>query len=164
MLKSLYIVVRFLIVICAVAHFLCSCSCNYHLDKAKAKCGYTIERDTVTVKDTVTVPGSQMDTVFKFVPGASHDTVIIREGAQTYKFFYNNRDSTVFLDGAVKTVTVPVEVKVPVEKTVIKESLVGEFKWPLTLLAALVIFLVFFFKRSAGNSVTIKTEKSPTNE
>jgi hypothetical protein len=42
-----------------------SCTCDYHLRKAKSKCGYAVKTDTIYRKDTVFVNRVTKDTVFK---------------------------------------------------------------------------------------------------
>lgn len=116
--------------------FISSCGCNYHLKKARGKCGYT--SDTVYKTIEVVVDKVETDTVFKH-SYTSKDTVIIKEGRLTMKYFYNTHDSTVYLTGKCDTVKVPVNVPVVVHKY--KMSLpwwVIALKWMLFVLAAIV--------------------------
>lgn len=83
--------------------FVQSCSCNYHLKKVKAKCGISSLTDTLWVKDTTFIDRVTKDTLFKYY---TRDTVIVREGRLTMKYFYNSHDSTVYLNGRCDTVFV----------------------------------------------------------
>jgi len=96
---------------------LSSCTCNYHLNRAKLKCGYSFKSDTVFKKDTVLINSVQTHTVFHY---NQKDTVIVKEGRLTMKYFYN--DSTVYLAGKCDTVFVVKDVPVVVNQTEVKES------------------------------------------
>ncbi len=89
--------------------FLGSCTCNYHIKKVKGKCG--IYSDTVYVTKETIVPKVERDTVFNYF---QKDTVIIREGRLTMRYFYNNTDSTVYLQGECDTIKVVQKVPVAV--------------------------------------------------
>ena len=106
--------------------FLSSCSCEYYLNKAKSKCGFTTKTDTVYKKDSVFVDRVTKDTLFKYF---QRDTVIVREGRLTMKYYYNSHDSTVYLNGKCDTVKIVREIPVQVNTTEIKESYTAYFKW-----------------------------------
>lgn len=93
-----------------------SCSCEWHLKKLESKCG-KFTSDTLTVHDTLVTTEVKKDTVFKYF---QRDTVIIREGKLTMKYFYNRHDSTVFQWGKCASDTIIKEIKVPYEKASIK--------------------------------------------
>jgi len=115
---------------------LTGCGCEYHLRKARAKCGVTTE--TITVHDTITVNSVSTDTLFKFYH-TQKDTTIIREGRLTMKYYYNTKDSTVFLSGKCDTI------RVPYEKTIIKNNYhesIGKWYWFLIILVGLIFVIL----------------------
>lgn len=114
---------------------LSSCTCNYHLNRAKLKCGYSFKSDTVFKKDTVLISSVQTHTVFHY---NQKDTVIVKEGRLTMKYFYN--DSTVYLAGKCDTVFVVKDIPVVVNKTEVKES---NF---LHLWVIIVVLFIIIFK------------------
>jgi len=117
--------------------FLSSCSCEYYLNKAKSKCGFTTKTDTVYKKDSVFVDRVTKDTLFKYF---QKDTVIVREGRLTMKYYYNSHDSTVYLNGKCDTIKIIREIPVQVNTTEIKESYTAYFKWiAIILLCGVVI-------------------------
>jgi hypothetical protein len=119
--------------------FLASCSCDYHLTKARSKCGITKLTDTIYKKDSVFVDRIKKDTAFYF---NQTDTVIIREGRLTMKYFY--RDSTVYLSGTCDTIKIIREVPVIVNTTELKTNWWdGLFSW--TNLLVMFIFLAFLY-------------------
>lgn len=111
-----------------------SCTCDYHLRKAKIKCGYSLKTDTIYRNDTTFVNRVQKDTVFNFY---SRDTVVVKEGRLTMEYFYNTHDSTVYLKGQCDTIRIIKEVPILVNTTEIKASYLSYFKW-----AALILVLV----------------------
>ena len=121
--------------------FLSSCSCEWYLNKAKDKCGFSFKSDTIYRKDSILIDRVAKDTVFKYF---SRDTVVVREGRLTMKYFYNSHDSTVYLNGKCDTIKVVKEVPVVVNNTEIKESYTAYFKWIAIILlcSALILYLV----------------------
>lgn len=110
--------------------FLASCSCEYHLKKAKAKCSLNQLTDTIWKRDSIFVDRVHKDTAFYY---NQTDTVIIKEGRLTMKYFY--RDSTVFLSGTCDTIKIIKEVPVIVNKTELKDT--WNIKWYLLLIVVL---------------------------
>jgi hypothetical protein len=110
--------------------FLASCSCDYHLKKAKAKCSLDQLTDTIWKRDSVFVDRVKKDTAFYY---NQTDTVIIKEGRLTMKYFY--RDSTVYLSGTCDTIKIIKEVPVIVNKTELNDT--WDLKWYLLLIILL---------------------------
>jgi hypothetical protein len=110
--------------------FLASCSCEYHLKKAKAKCSLDQLTDTIWKRDSIFVDRVKKDTAFYY---NQTDTVIIKEGRLTMKYFY--RDSTVFLSGTCDTIKIIKEVPVMVNKTELNDT--WDLKWYLLLIVIL---------------------------
>lgn len=119
---------------------LSSCTCNYHLNRAKLKCGYSFKSDTVYKKDTVLISSVQTHTVFHY---NQKDTVIVKEGRLIMKYFYN--DSTVYLAGKCDTVFVVKDVPVVVNKTEIKESNFI-YLWVIIIVLFIIIFKLLWKK------------------
>jgi len=115
-----------------IIFLLSSCGCNYHLKRAEAKCGKTVFKDTIHVFDTVRINSVSTFTVFE---NNRTDTVIIREGRLTMKYFY--KDSLVYLSGKCDTIFLNRVIKVPYEKTVLNFSV---WSWIHTNLIWILIF------------------------
>jgi len=95
--------------ICVITSLMASCGCEYRLKKARQKCGFTTE--TTIVHDTININKVETDTLFKFYH-TQKDTTIIRQGRLEMRYFYNTKDSTIFLSGKCDSL------KVIVEKTI----------------------------------------------
>ena len=119
---------------------LSGCTCNYHLNRAKLKCGYSFKSDTVFKKDTVLISSIQTHTVFHY---NQKDTVIVKEGRLTMKYFYN--DSTVYLSGKCDTVFVVKDIPVVVNKTEVKESNFLHL-WVIIVVLFIIIFKLLWKK------------------
>ena len=114
---------------------LSSCSCEYHYGKLKKKCG--IVKDTILVHDTIITNLVSRDTVFKYY---SRDTVVVREGKLTMKYFYNSHDSTVYLNGRCAPDTIIREIRVPFDKFEVKPDYYPNWlKWSVITLLSLII-------------------------
>jgi hypothetical protein len=124
---------------------LSSCSCEFHLDKVQKKCGINSFTDTLTVHDTIIVPSVRKDTVFHLL---QKDTVIVEKGKLTMKYFYNTKDSTVYLKGDCKTDTIIKSIKVPYTKQEIVYSIWNSYKWWIIgfIALCLLIILIMAFK------------------
>lgn len=108
-----------------------SCSCNYYLRKAGSKCGGRVVTDTLVVRDTVRVSSVVKDTVFSSGVG---DTVYIEKDRLKIKYVRLGGDS-VYVWGKCDTLKIPVEVRVPYEKVVMKT---GNNWWWLVVLAFVI--------------------------
>ena len=123
--------------------FLSSCSCDWHLQRAEAKCGH-VQKDTLFVHDTIVTKMVTKDTIFKYFV---KDSVIVREGKLIMKYYYNSHDSTVYLQGKCISDTIIKEIKVPYEKTVIKtEYFPSWLKWVGCIIGVLFILLIIYKK------------------
>lgn len=122
--------------------FVQSCGCNYHLKKVNAKCGLTSLTDTVWVKDTTFIDRVTKDTLFKYF---SRDTVIVREGRLTMKYFYNSHDSTVYLNGRCDTVFVIKDRPLSVTNNEFKPEPVWQ-KWLGWILFGVVLLTIFLLR------------------
>lgn len=123
--------------------FLNSCSCDWHLQRAEAKCG-KLSNDTITVHDTIVTKMVTSDTVFKYFV---KDSVIVREGKLIMKYYYNSHDSTVYLQGKCISDTIIKEIKVPYEKTVVKVDYFPDWlKWVGGIIGVLFVLLIIYKK------------------
>jgi len=118
------------------------------MSKLKKKCSYVLEKDTVLVHDTFIVSQIKKDTIFKF-QYFQKDTVIIKEGRLTMKYFYNTIDSTVYLSGKCDTVKIIREIPFPIEKTIFKYDFLNSNKFFLlvAMLLAILILIVYLFTK-----------------
>lgn len=108
------------------------CGCNYHMKKIRGKCEF--KSDTVRIVDTITIHSSSVDTLFHF--NSTSDTIVLRENGVIVKYFYNTKDSTVYLKGERE------EVKVPYVKTVIKNVYRTDLPWWVNWLKKFLFVIV----------------------
>lgn len=125
-----------------ISLFFASCSCNYHLKKVQSKCGYTTKTDTLTLHDTITTERTIKDTLFKY----SSDTVVLKQNNLTVKYFYNTKDSTIYLQGKCDTIIKVVTKKVPIVTNVYKPNFWDSNKW-LILVLLIAIITVLALKK-----------------
>lgn len=120
-----------------------SCTCERKLDKVLKKCPELLVNDTIKIRDTIVINGVQKDTIFNYLV---KDTVIIREGGLTMKYFYNTHDSTVYLSGKCDTIYIPYTKDIPVNQ-IINEDNKG-FNWWMVCAIGLAILLIFLIVKS----------------
>ncbi len=123
-----------------------SCACDYHMGKIRKKCPSILEKDTIRVHDTIRISSVERDSSFYYM---QKDTVIIKEGRLTMKYFYNTTDSTVYLSGKCDTIRVVREIQIPVERTIFKYDFLGsnKFLFSIILLLVCLILIVYLFKK-----------------
>lgn len=119
-----------------------SCSASWHLRKAQIKDPSLFNTNTVRVVDTITVEVPKLQAVFKY----KHDTVRITKDSVRIKYFYNTKDSTVFVeadcpDNKVVTNTVTNTKTIKVLPTFWQKAAYG-FK---SLLILLIVIIVGWF-------------------
>lgn len=129
-----------LIIITALLAF--SCTCEQKLNRLVKKCPSLIKGDTITIHDTIVVNGVQKDTIFHYL---QKDTVIIKEGGLTMRYYYNTHDSTIYLSGKCDTVFVPVKYEIPTN-TIISED--SGFNWWIVSSIGLALLIIFLIVRS----------------
>lgn len=117
-----------------------SCDCNYHLKRAKKKCAITLLSDTIYTHDTTFIQSVKKDTAFFY---KQSDTVLIREGRLTMKYFYNTKDSTVYINGKCDTVFVIKKIPTVINTTELNPGL-GWRDWLLYGILAAVLLAVLF--------------------
>lgn len=120
-----------------------SCTCERKLDKVLKKCPELLVNDTIKIRDTIVINGVQKDTIFNYLV---KDTVIIREGGLTMKYFYNTHDSTVYLSGKCDTIYIPYTKDIPVNQIINEDS--KGFNWWMVCAIGLSILLIFLIVKS----------------
>lgn len=121
-----------------------SCGCNYHMNKVKSKCGFTTKVDTLTLHDTITTERTIKDTLFKH----SRDTVVLKQNNLTVKYFYNTKDSTIYLQGKCDTVIKVITKKIPINTTIYKPNFFNDNKiFLLLILLAVGGVIVIILKK-----------------
>lgn len=115
-----------------------SCTCERKLDKVLKKCPELLLNDTIRIRDTIVINGVQKDTIFNYLV---KDTVIIREGGLTMKYFYNTHDSTIYLSGKCDTIYIPYTKDIPVNQILNEDT--GGFNWWIIACIILALLLVF---------------------
>ncbi len=120
-----------------------SCTCERKLDRVLKKCPELLVNDTIKIRDTIVINGVQKDTIFNYLV---KDTVIIREGGLTMKYFYNTHDSTIYLSGKCDTIYIPYTKDIPVNQ-VLNEDTKG-FNWWMICAIGLALLLIFLIVKS----------------
>ena len=120
-----------------------SCTCERKLDKVLKKCPELLVNDTIKIRDTIVINGVQKDTIFNYLV---KDTVIIREGGLTMKYFYNTHDSTIYLSGKCDTIYIPYTKDIPVNQVLNEDS--KGFNWWMVCAIGLAILLIFLIVKS----------------
>jgi len=137
-LKALFVAA---ILTCLI--FICSCNCNYHLSKAEKKCGSHLIKDTIRITDTLITKEVSVDTVFNI--NSVHDTLILRKENVIYKYFYNRKDSTIYLDGKSLSDTIIRIIKMPCDKLVLETNWFDKFKW-FIYIGGILVFAYYVIK------------------
>ena len=125
-----------------ISLFMASCGCNYHMNKVKSKCGFTTKVDTLTLHDTITTERTIKDTLFKH----TKDTVVLKQNNLTVKYFYNTKDSTIYLQGKCDTIIKVITKKIPVSTTNYNTNFWESNKW-LFLILFIGLLVVYILKR-----------------
>lgn len=115
-----------------------SCTPEGRLRRLLKKNPHLVKSDTIFVSDTVITRSYRVDTVFAYY---QRDTVIVREGKVTQRYFYNTTDSTVYIDCNCESDTIIREVPVIVNKpTVERQGIPG---WQVVGISLVMIILTF---------------------
>lgn len=115
-----------------------SCGCNYHLKKVQSKCGFTTKVDTLTLHDTIKTERTIKDTLFKH----TKDTVVLKQNNLTVKYFYNTKDSTIYLQGKCDTIIKIITKKIPVSTTNYNTNFWNRNNFIFILIIALLVMFV----------------------
>jgi hypothetical protein len=112
---------------------------QWHVRRAAAIYPPIVKTDTIRKIDTVYSPLVTTDTIFKYF---QKDTVIVREGKLTMKYFYNNHDSTVYLNGRCDPDTLIREIVIGTSSINVEDKPLKWWQWVLMSLGGVAIVLV----------------------
>lgn len=118
--------------------FLSSCSCNWHIKQLNKKCA-NWKQDTIKVVDTIFIPTVQRDTVFHYL---QKDTIVIKKEHLTMKYYFNSKDSTVYLSGKCDSIYKFKVISVPYQKYEVKYDYSNYIKW---ILIGLIVGVILYF-------------------
>ena len=128
---------------------LASCSPQKRLHRLVTKHPELTRIDTIKIQDSVFVPGTNVDTVFR--SSLLHDTVTITQGKLQIKLIEIN--DTIYLNAKVEPDTIIITKEIPVQKIVHVEPekwwimIWNKFKkWFLYILSFLILLLVLFIR------------------
>ena len=120
-----------------------SCTPQKRLNRLLRAHPELVSKDTVFVNDTVRISSVTHDSVFHYL---QPDTLVLVKDRLTMKYFYNVKDSTVYLSG--KCDTVFMIRKIPVTINSVTGTPGGWFDWWKILAIALaVLCLILFFRK-----------------
>lgn len=122
------------------------CTCEGKLSRIRKSCPELLEKDSIVIRDTLYTKKVEKDTIFRF---DQKDTVIIKEGNMTVKYFYNTTDSTVYIKGQCDTIRIIREKIIPYDRIVHRDnfwSFAKQFWW-LFLLIILGLLLLYYFRK-----------------
>lgn len=115
-----------------------SCTPEGRLRRLLKKHPELVKSDTIFVADTIITTARSVDTVFAYY---QRDTVIIREGKITQRYFYNTTDSTVYIDCNCESDTIVKEIPVIVNKPTVERQ--GVSKWEVLGISIVMIIATF---------------------
>ena len=133
----------------AVLLLLVSCSPQKRLHRLIAKHPELTRIDTIKIQDSVFVPGTNVDTVFR--PSLLHDTVTITQEKLQIKLIEKN--DTIYLNANVKPDTIIITKEIPVQKIVHIEpekwyiTIWNKFKFWLFYIICFVVLILVLFRR-----------------
>lgn len=109
LLRLLYIAIALSLLICSGS----SCTAQKRLNRLCRKNPNICKRDTTwnTLRDTLIINSVSYDTLFK--ASKNNDTIIINKDRLTVKYFYNAKDSTVYLSGNCDSAIKYIEIRYP---------------------------------------------------
>ena len=144
--SNFWIAVTFLLIILAFAFLLQGCSPQSRLSNLLKRHPELFKRDTVFISDTTIIPPASTDTVIYY---KQTDTVIVKENGVTVKYFYNIKDSTVYLKGERDTITIIQQVPVSVNSVSVEPETILEKAWrtikDFLIIALLLVALVLIY-------------------
>lgn len=146
-LKTSVLLIASILVALILFVVLSSCTCESRLSSVRKKCPELLKKDTLKIRDTFFTKEVHRDTVFKF--NYSSDTITLKQDNLLIKYFYNTKDSTVYIKGQCDTVRIIREYHVPYDKIVYKEtfwSFLKQYWYVFVFVIMLLIFLNFIKK------------------
>ena len=122
---------------------LASCSPQKRLHRLVKKHPELTQLDTIKIQDTVIVPGTNVDTVFR--SSLLHDTVTITKENLQIKLIEIN--DTIYLNADVKADTIIIEREIPIERIIHVEPEKWWVKWWWVFLLVVLVILFWGFRK-----------------
>lgn len=132
------------------AVLIASCTPQQRLAHLLARHPELVRTDTVFRHDTVVVKARSVDTVFYY---KQTDTIIKKEGGAVIKYYYNVKDSTVFLQGKCDTIRIIREIPIQVTQVEAKPLSWMERAWVkikdflIVLLLGAILVLIYLQRK-----------------
>ena len=126
-----------------------SCSPQYRLHKLVTKHPELTRIDTIKIQDSVFVPGTNLDTVFR--SSLLHDTVTITQEKLQIQLIEIN--DTIYLNAKVEPDTIVITKEIPVQRIVHIEpvkwwiTIWNKFKFWLFYILSFIVLLIVLFRR-----------------
>ena len=136
-MKNYFIIFSFSILL------LLSCSPQKRLHRLVTKHPELTRIDTIKIQDSVFVPGTNIDTVFR--ASLLHDTVTITQEKLQIKIIEKN--DTIYLNAKVEPDTIIITKEIPVQKIVHIEPEKWWVRWWWVLLVIGVLIFLLVFRR-----------------
>ena len=132
MKKAIYLILVIIIFV--------SCSPQRRLDRLVTKHPELTRIDTIKIQDSVFVPGTKVDTVFR--ASLLHDTVRITQEKLQIQLI--ERNDTIYLNAQVEPDTIIITKEIPVQKIIhVKpQKWWIEYWWVLSVLLLITLFLI----------------------
>ena len=133
----------------AVLLLLVSCSPQKRLHRLITKHPELTRIDTIKIQDSVFVPGTNVDTVFR--SSLLHDTVTITQEKLQIKLIEKN--DTIYLNANVEPDTIVITKEIPVQKIVHIEpekwymTIWNKFKFWLFYIFCFIVLILVLFRR-----------------
>ena len=133
----------------AVLLLLVSCSPQKRLHRLITKHPELTRIDTIKIQDSVFVPGTNVDTVFR--SSLLHDTVTITQEKLQIKLIEKN--DTIYLNAEVEPDTIVITKEIPVQKIVHIEpekwyiTIWNKFKFWLFYIFCFIVLILVLFRR-----------------
>jgi hypothetical protein len=137
-----------LIKVIAILILLSSCSASWHIRKAQKKDPSLFTTQIIKVIDTVIVEVPKVDTLFKY----QFDTVEFTIDSIQVKYFYQTKDSTVYLEVDCPDSEIITNTITKTERVFVKPSLKDRIfsAWWLLVIALVVFIAIQLFNRRIG--------------
>jgi len=136
-MKNYFIIFSFSILL------LLSCSPQKRLHRLVTKHPELTRIDTIKIQDSVFVPGTNVDTVFRY--SLLHDTVSITQEKLQIKIIEKN--DTIYLNAKVEPDTIIITKEIPVQKIVHIEPEKWWVRWWWVVLVIGVLIFLLVFRR-----------------
>lgn len=109
-----------------------------------------VKTDTIKVRDTIIVPGVKKDSTFYY---RTSDTVTLKQNRLEMKYYFNTKDSTVYISGKCKTDTLYKDRVLYINKTEVEKALTIGQRIKIWLfdnwwwILAIISVVVFIFRK-----------------